>query len=113
MWLELSMCLRGQINGLNPQISNTTHNTKGVIGFVEKVPKKISYLCTYGSSGHSRGACIIVITYMKKNFKTASNRKTNHVKRKESHQRNRLVQKKKSKHILPIWINRDLLHPFY
>ena len=97
------------------QLNNRTqHNTKGGIGFVKEAPKKTSYLCTHCDSiGHSRGTCPIVITHADKNFKTASNRKMNHVKRKESHHMNKLGQKKKSKNVLPIWINRDLIHPFY
>ncbi|KAG5612898.1 hypothetical protein H5410_024179 [Solanum commersonii] len=60
------------------ELSNRTHNTKAGIGFVKEVPKKTSYLCTYyGSTGHSRSTCPIVITHMNKNFKAASNRKIN------------------------------------
>ena len=55
-----------------------------------------------GSIGHSRGTYPIVITYMNKNFKTASNRKINHVKTKESPQRDKLGQKKKVKFFLAI-----------
>ena len=85
------------------QLSNRKNNTEGGICFVKEVPKKTSYLCTHsGSSGHSRGTCPIVIGHMDKNFKTASNRKTNHVKTKESPQRDKLGQKKKIKNVLAI-----------
>ena len=78
------------------QLNNRTHKIKAGLGFVKEVLKKTSYLCTHcGSIGHSRGTCPIVITHMNKNFKAASNRKINPVKRKESCQRNKLGQKKK------------------